>query len=696
MRQPGPTDRVLLAVGFGVVVGVIGWDVPAAVSVVACLAAWRARAERTAAVVLVVAVVLGVGAAWAGEWRSPGGGAVEEGPVAGELVLRSDPRAGRFAPAALARWRDTPVLATGAALAGRSAGEVLAVVGVADGTPMTHRGDRVQGRVRVDDVLGVRTLPWFIPANAVRDRVRSAVEPHAGGGGALVSGFLIGDISGLGEPDHARLTAVGLSHFVAVSGSNVALFLALWWVVTLPLAIRPRTRWLTGVVGLALFVLITRWEPSVLRAATMAGLVLVGRAVGVPLTGWSALGLAVGGLALVDPSIVHEVGFQLSAAATLGLLAGAGAFDGVGPRWVVAPFAASVAAQAAVAPLLLAHFGSVPIVSPIANLFAAPLVAVSTSTGGIGALLGVPALVGLAVWLAELVLTIARLADGFPALGWWGSGVALVVVVLVAVRRWRRVGAVVAVASTVALVMGATVPHGPSLVALDVGQGDAVLLTGVAGARILVDGGPDPRALAERLRVHGVDRLDVVVISHRHADHVTGLDAVWGHLEVGEVWHVADPALAPVLDRVRAEGIPLRTPSPGEWYRVGGIELEVLGPVRRYVSPNDASLVVVAHVNGVAVGLVGDIETWAQADLGPIDVDVLKVPHQGAATSDPEWLAASAGSVAVISVGPNGFGHPAEWVVEVLEEAGAVVCRTDTEGDVVVPLAPPIRVACDG
>ena len=135
---------------------------------------------------------------------------------------------------------------------------------------------------------------------------------------------------------------------------------------------------------------------------------------------------------------------------------------------------------------------------------------------------------------------------------------------------------------------------------------------------------------------------------------------------------------------------------PGPVPALQGIDLEVKGPLRRYASPNDASLVFVAVVEGVRIGLVGDIETWAQSDIGPLDVDVLKVPHQGAGTSDPEWLARSAGSIALVSVGPNDFGHPATWVLETLSGAGAVACRTDLDGDLVVRLKRPLAAPCRG
>jgi competence protein ComEC len=121
---------------------------------------------------------------------------------------------------------------------------------------------------------------------------------------------------------------------------------------------------------------------------------------------------------------------------------------------------------------------------------------------------------------------------------------------------------------------------------------------------------------------------------------------------------------------------------------VGAFSLEVMGPVRRYASSNDGSIVLWVAAGDRTLLLPGDVEALAQADLGPLRADVMKVPHQGAATSDLRWLADSAPQVAVISVGPNRFGHPATEVVAVLQAAGAEVRRTDREGDVVVKLGP--------
>jgi competence protein ComEC len=221
-----------------------------------------------------------------------------------------------------------------------------------------------------------------------------------------------------------------------------------------------------------------------------------------------------------------------------------------------------------------------------------------------------------------------------------------------------------------------------------VGQGDAILLWGPAGEVILVDGGPDPAVLRRALLDRGVQRIDLLVVTHSHADHLSGLEEITRWAAVGRLWHSGQEgeAFDALLEEMTAAGVPAEVPAVGWTAQVGAFRLDVLGPVRRYESLNDGSLVLRVTAGGATLLLSGDVEAAAQADLGPLPADVLKVPHQGAATSDLEWLAASAGGVAVITVGPNDFGHPASEVVAALEAAGAMVHRTDQEGDVVIVL----------
>jgi competence protein ComEC len=354
--------------------------------------------------------------------------------------------------------------------------------------------------------------------------------------------------------------------------------------------------------------------------------------------------------------------------------------------------AVGAGAQLAVAPLLLLHFGQIPLLSPLANLVAAPLVAGATVLGSVG-VLGLAPATDLAVAGASVVLAIARTAAGWPQIGWGGLVVALVVVTVVILRPSSRPILALLMSGTIAwLVLGpvSDLPD-PGLVVLDVGQGDAILISGGEGLFALVDGGPDPATLAERLAEYRVRSLDLVVLTHPHADHEAGLAGLPGRLPVGRLWAESDDdaevdAPPDLIHTFRDAGVEVVDPRVGDVYRLGSLVITALGPERRYASVNDESIVLMVEGPARSMLLSGDIETHAQDDLDGLEADVLKVPHHGGGTSEQEWLQAVRADLAVISVGPNDFGHPVPWVIDTLEEAGAEVIRTDEAGDVAVPL----------
>jgi competence protein ComEC len=682
--------------------GICPWCGAGLGAAVAAAGMWRRRAFLIAAV-----IAAATGSGWAAETREAATltAPVPAGPIVLEARVLDEPRpAGeevRFPirPEAVVdegrrvSW-EGPRLAVSAAAAAVTAGDRVRLVGILSASPGHLRGDPVAGRLRARsvEVTAGASDPLFRAGNLLRERVTGGLEPFAGRAeAALLAGFLIGDVRALPPVDDEALRLAGLSHFVAVSGSNVALFLAAWWLVAGPLGWGPRRRAVLGLVGLAVFVVVTRWEPSVVRAAVMAGIVLGGRLVGVPVDPWTALGGAVTLLLLVSADLAGDVGFQLSVAATAGVLAGGAMFASRRPRWVWGALGATAAAQAAVAPLLLIHFGSVPLFAPAANVVAAPLVVLATSVGGAGVLGGLTPLTALALIPARLVLAVARAAADLPQLGTLGvAGSALVAGAAAALPRLRPMAALAGAVAVALATVPPGPPPGPLLEVLDVGQGDAVLLRGPAGEVVLVDGGPDPRLLRRELRDRGISRIGLLVVTHLHADHTAGLVGLCATIGVDRAWIADQGGEGGAFDRVAAEleaaGVPTETPGAGWVADVGVFRLRVLGPPRRYAGPNDGSLVLLASAAGRTVLLPGDIEAIAQTELGPVRADVMKVPHQGAATSDGGWLAASAPEVAVISVGPNDFGHPSEDVVATLEESGAAVRRTDVEGTITIRL----------
>ncbi|MDH3518625.1 MAG: ComEC/Rec2 family competence protein, partial [Acidimicrobiia bacterium] len=246
-------------------------------------------------------------------------GLVDRGPVLDlssgrgvfEATAASDPVPGRFDTRLLVRLDATggEVVARFAQAPDVSAGDLVVVSGTLRAEPGSFRGRPVAGELAGAVVLSSSPppAPFRRAANTARSRVIDGLKPDASPARALLAGFLVGDTSRLPRIETDSLRRAGLSHFVAVSGSNVALFLAGWWLVFAPLAMIPQLRWALGILGLAFFVVVTRGEPSVIRAAVMAGISLVGRAAGLLMDSWTVLSLSVVGCLVVIPRFALDV-----------------------------------------------------------------------------------------------------------------------------------------------------------------------------------------------------------------------------------------------------------------------------------------------------------------------------------------------------------------------------------------------------
>lgn len=615
---------------------------------------------------------------------------LSEGPVTATGKLSTDPFPRFGEHVALVEVEDLGTLLLELDdVSGLLRGASVAFDGEMSGGPGQLAATPYLGRVSVSHLTVIEEAPLLYGiGEGVRERVLQRLDPLRDGS-ALLAGFLIGDTSGLTRDQLESMRRAGLSHFVAVSGSNVALFIGLLVVAAGPLALGPRRRAIVGLVGLPVYVAATRFEPSVLRASVMAGLALGGRLVGVVFEAWQLLSLAVVLLLVSNPYLTTSAGFQLSVAATAGVL--------VGARWPVRggkpmrALAVTAGAQAAVAPLILVHFGSVPLLSPLVNLLAGPLVAASTVLGAVG-VVGLPLLVDLASATASVVLMLASGSAGWPQLE--AVGLLSLALGLAPAIKWPRlrpaaftVGAAVL---AVTLLGWGRAPPVASVTVLDVGQGDAILLHGGDGRFALVDGGPEQVVLVDRLRELGVDELELVVLTHVHADHAAGLIGLPGRVGIGRLWERTEPdeteASKELIERVSSFGIPISQPEVGDHWDLGALELVVEGPLRRYAGPNDQSIVLTVRGPVRDMLLSGDVEVVAQSELGHLRADVLKVPHHGAGTSDPDWLRGVGADLAVISVGTNDFGHPADWVVDLFTSTKTQLLRTDRDGNVTVPL----------
>ena len=546
-----------------------------------------------------------------------------------------------------------------------------------------------------------------------RPAVGSPKEPGERPGVALARAFLLGQGQALPPAQREAMRRLGLAHLVAVSGLNVGMVAALLMALLLR---APRAlRLLGALAGVCAYALLVGPLPSLLRAVLMSVAVAVALLLRRLPQAWNGLASACVLMVLLDPSWVRDPGFQLSVAATAGLLA---LVRPLASRlrwggWLGPPLAVTLAAQLATLPWALAAFGRFSAVSPLANLVAVPWA---------GAALGVSLAwavgrLALGDWADPLLVALDLLAaplawlERLPAspwisvavrAEWWAVWGATALLAWWALRPagWPA-GLARGLAAAGLLATCATRPErGLEVVVLDVGQGDSVLLRD-GGRTLLVDGGGwrrpgfGGRVLAPALGALGVRRLDVLAVTHADLDHCAGAADLLAEIPVRELWLPAGIEESGCAARLLAGGrAPVTRLAAGDRRAIGRWRLLALGPEREPASAaarrsdNDASLVLLGAAGGRTVLLTGDLEARGESALlarwgaEALACDLLKVAHHGSRSSTtPRFLAGARPRLALVSAGAgNPYGHPADPVLRRLEEAGAAVLRTDRDG----------------
>jgi competence protein ComEC len=554
----------------------------------------------------------------------------------------------------------------------------------------------------------------------VRDSARRAIEASMPPGTerGLVQAMVLGDRSEIGIETEEAFKAAGTYHVLALSGAQVALLAALLAGGLRFLVAGP---WLVATLtsgAVACYAAFVGGDVPIARAALMASALLLGKALDLDADAANLLGVAALVLLALDPASVADVGLQLSFGATLGILVLVPPLTRGVPRL---PFrleiglAASVAAQCALFPLLAAHFHRLSPAAVVLNVAAVPLSSAVLLSGFAVLLLypiGAGPAAGAVAWWAARALrasadlgvagewldlripapTMAVLALHCVGIGWLVRG-----------RRLRGLGAVGAAHAWLALG-----PFAPSsdgrlhLTVVDVGQGEALLLRSPSGRAIAVDAGgsrdrrydPGERRVAPRLWTAGVGKLDALVVSHAHPDHVGGIPFLLKAFRVSEVWEGPAAPLDPgwrrfeaALARARVTRLALARGAAREWE---GTRITVLAPEPRSgPAPrvrNEDSVVIEIGYGDVRLLLTGDTTQEAERLMRLAPADVLLVPHHGSSgSSSPTLVQATRPRLAVVSVGArNPFGHPRPEVLERYRTSGAVVLRTDRDGDVEV------------
>jgi competence protein ComEC len=580
--------------------------------------------------------------------------------------------------------------------------------------------------IHLRDTYG-HALEWSLP------------EPEA----ALAKGMLLGQRADIPRDLTDDFNTAGISHLIAISGFNVMLLAGIVVASFSPLTGR-RQAVVAAIVIVLAYAAFTGASPSVLRATAMALVVLGATLFGRQRSGFTAVAIAGAALVLWQPLIIADVAFQLSFAATVGivlyaqrvrdaLLSRLSGLSQPTASFLAENLAVTTVASIAVLPIIAGSFGRLSLVSLPANVVAGPVFVLALAGSFVTAVAGaveddlgrviaevtylpIATLVWIGRTAAEIPFASARL-DGAGALeSAIAYGVLAMVVTAISRLRTAAVEAQEVPATRVRLPPAATCAgvlavlaavtlwqavesENPTLrvTVLDVGQGDAILIETPAGHRILVDGGPSGPALMQalgRVLPHDARRIDLLVLSHGQDDHVTGFVELLERYEVGAA--VAGPlegetaAYGAWRAELERRAVPLQVATSGHSLDLGqGIRLEVLAPnhgaPERVDDLNNNSLVARLSYGEVSFLLTGDIEAEGEQRLldsgHGLKSTVLKLAHHGSeGSSTPALLDAVRPRLAVVSAGAENSFGHPSPTTR-LRLAGTPLLRTDLNGD---------------
>ncbi len=587
--------------------------------------------------------------------------------------------------------------------------------------------------------------PWLAAMYALKERAQRTINrllpsPEA----PLLSGILLGVESGIPEDVREDFNRTGTAHIIAISGANMIIVIGVLMALLQPSLGRKRAGWVT-LGGVAFYTVFVGADPAVMRAALMGGLALIAAQTGRRAHGLTSLAAATWFLTLLNPMILWDIGFQLSAAATAGVVLFGQKFTGTLDRvlqrgfarptarqisrFLAEPVAISLAAQIATTPLILLYFDRLSVISLVANLLIVPAQAYVMIFGWLAVLAGmVWTVIGeplaWVIWLPltytlHVVHALARFEWGSLVYDFSPSSAWAVYAVLLAgglifiqhpddradlFRRLRQrvsLYAVLAAGLILAILVWAValdLPDGRLHVwFLDVGQGHAVLVETPDGASILIDGGPSPTRLSSAVGSalpFWDDHLDLLIVTQPDDAAMSALPALFDRYNVS---HVLTNGQTANSDSYRAltrawerEKIRVQPVSAGYHVQTSdGVLLEVLHP---QVPPD-------ADTPPETVGLVlriryGDAsflitpELNAEAERAMLDAGwylgstVLELPSHGSDEANPTFFIQAVNpQAAVVSVGAGNRLGLPDASTEARLES-RLLYRTDQHGTV--------------
>lgn len=555
----------------------------------------------------------------------------------------------------------------------------------------------------------------------IREKITKFVPKSLGG---ILAAILIGDTNKVSDETMRTFEKTGLLHLFAVSGLNVTLNVAFIFFLCRIAKSSPLTTLLLTLTSIGFFVWLVGGGASVNRAALMASILLIAWYIGRRVDILATISITAMVMLAVDPDLIFDISFMLSFGAVLGIVT-------ITPvlvelfeeeiRPLVIPAAVAIGAQLAVQPVLAYYFNQLSVIGVVANIFIVPPVAAVTTVGFVATLISLisdtlasplfKSLIPLLYYIKYGALILSRLPGASTSVSSPSAlSVAAYIMLLISAihllgKRERKLGFgsyIIIIMLIVSLGFWIQVPSLAGdkelrVTFFDVGQGDATLVRSPSGKVILIDGGSGFDRVNRLLIARGIKKIDLMILSHAHLDHVNGLIGIIQKYPVGEVidsgFSYPSFVYERLLEEVDKRDVNYQKVLKGDQFKLDELTITILAPEGEFISGsnsdvNNASIVSLISFNEFDLLLPGDIEREAIGKLldgdNDISAEVLKVSHHGSGTGTTREFLDSVDPIdAVISVGAgNSYGHPHRSALNDLRMEGVRYWRTDRDSSV--------------
>ena len=563
------------------------------------------------------------------------------------------------------------------------------------------------------------------PLSRLRNALLATIAPSTDPARALIAGIVCGRSSELrAQPAGEWFSVTGTAHLIAVSGSHLAV---VGFVIEGAL---QKTRCSRGLqrallaVTLVTYAAFTGASPSAVRACCMVAATLVANGAGRRRHGLSALFVTMSIFVLLRPTVLFEMGFQLSCASVFAILCfcpyATYALGELGvPAGIAGILSVTLCSQLATLPITVPAFGTFSLFAPIANAVIGPVVSVLLAVSIVLApcslvpllrpwALVVPMVAArCALFFEQLFAAVPGASVSVPPDSVWVYVVPLSLTALLV--WWPRPRARPMAVGLLCLALAAVVPYvywdrfsPPSVTILDVGQADAILIR-QGGAVALVDCGLDERVVTALVR-NNVHHIDAVFVTHWDEDHWGGLPDVLEQFSVGTIAVAANALEDAPAEVSNHSGVEYRQVRRGDAVDIGAFCARVMWPFESVDGEgNEDSLVLLLSYaqegKSLRMLLTGDAELDQEREFAQEvgDIDVLKLGHHGSKVSvDGELLDVLSPELSIASAGEgNRYGHPSDACVDAVREAGGAFACTIERGDITItPTATGFAMRC--